>query len=143
MVDNLSLETKSIFGWMDPESLFDFGVISSNAGRPGAKLHVWRPPTDVYETEDAVLVKVEIAGIRENDFSIFIQDRMLTIRGIRMDTPERKAYRQMEIRFGEFSTEIELPSPVVIDQAQAEYRSGFLTVVLPKQKPIQVKITEP
>lgn len=92
----------------------------------------WRPPTDVYENEAAIVVRVEVAGLREDDFSIELDGRYLTIRGARMDTPERRAYHQMEIRFGEFSTEIELLVPVVASQAEAVYNNGFLRVMLPK-----------
>ena len=73
--------------------------------------HVWRPPTDVYETEDAIVVRVEIAGMREADFTVALVERSLLIRGVRQDLTERRAYYQMEIPFGEFSTEVELPRP--------------------------------
>ena len=66
--------------------------------------HAWRPPTDVYETEDAITIRIEVAGMRESDFTIALVERTLTIRGIRQDTPERRAYHQMEIPFGEFSS---------------------------------------
>ena len=75
--------------------------------------HVWRPPTDVYETEEAIVVRVEIAGMREQDFTVALDDRTLTIRGVRSDPTERRAFYQMEIPFGEFSTEVELPVPIV------------------------------
>lgn len=105
-----------------------------------ARPHVWRPPTDVYETEDAIIVRVEVAGTREDDFSVHLTDRSLIIRGTRQDTQERRSYHQMEIPFGEFSTEIDLPIPVVTDQIEAVYRDGFLRVVLPKARPHQIKV---
>ena len=75
--------------------------------------HLWRPPTDMYETEEAIVIRVEIAGMREQDFNVALEDRTLTIRGIRSDTSERRAFHQMEIPFGEFSTEVELPAPIL------------------------------
>jgi HSP20 family protein len=63
---------------------------------------VWSPPTDVYETEDEYVVRVEIAGLSENDFQITVEDNFLMINGNRSDIPERRAYQQMEIRFGKF-----------------------------------------
>ena len=43
----------------------------------------WRPPTDVYEVDDDLIVRVEIAGMREEDFSIELNGRILSIRGMR------------------------------------------------------------
>ena len=102
-----------------------------------SKPHVWRPPTDVFETEEAILVRVEIAGSREEDFEISLEGQLLTIRGFRLDSSEKRAYHQMEIPFGEFSTEVELPFPIVSDQVQAFYRDGFLRITLPKAQPRQ------
>jgi HSP20 family protein len=62
------------------------------------------------------------------------------ISGNRPDIPERRAYHQMEIRFGKFATAIGLPGPVDIDHAVAQYADGFLTISLPKSKPNQIKV---
>ena len=101
---------------------------------------IWSPPTDVYETDDAYTVRVEIAGMREDDFEVAVENSTLLISGNRPDIPERRAYHQMEIRFGKFATAIGLPSPVDIDRAVAQYADGFLTVILPKLKPNQIKV---
>jgi len=102
----------------------------------------WRPPTDVYETEDAFVVRVEVAGIREDDFSIHLDGRLLTVRGVRTDTTERRAYHQMEIPFGEFMLEVELTAPVSTDEVEAVYRDGFLRIHLLKSRPHTIIIEE-
>ena len=102
--------------------------------------HVWSPPTDQYETEEAYVVRVEIAGMREDDFEVSLEDNTLFISGSRPDFPERRAYQQMEIRFGKFATALDLPGPVNIEQARAEYKDGFLTVVLPKATSDQIEV---
>ena len=94
--------------------------------------HIWSPPTDLFETESAYVVRVEVAGMRRQDFSIRIENNFLTISGMRPDKPERRAYHQMEVRFGEFSSVVAIPGPVDIDNSSAEYDDGFLTVNLPK-----------
>ena len=95
--------------------------------------NVWSPPTDEYETEEAYVVRMEIAGMQEDDFEVSLENNTLFISGSRLDElPERRAYQQMEIRFGKFSSAISLPGPVNSEQAQAEYKDGFLIVVLPK-----------
>ena len=103
---------------------------------------IWRPPTDVYETEDAFIVRVEIAGMRAEDFCLSLEERSLCVQGTRQDAPERRAYHQMEILFGEFSTEIELPCPVNPDLVEAIYQDGFLRITLPKARPQQVKVSD-
>ena len=110
--------------------------------------HVWRPLTDVYETEDSVIVRVEIAGMQDEDFSVELNGHLLSIHGFRPEstTPvnaqERRAYHQMEIRFGEFQIDIELPVPVDADQVEAIYNNGFLRIVLPKAHSHQVSLSE-
>lgn len=100
----------------------------------------WSPPTDVYETEEDYVVRVEIAGMREDDFEVQLENNTLLISGSRPDLTERRAYQQMEIRFGKFSTALALPGSVNIEQARADYKDGFLTVVLPKATPNQIKV---
>ena len=104
------------------------------------RTHMWRPPTDVFETEEAIVVRVEIAGMEEDDFKIELDGRYLSIKGTRPDLPERRAYHQMEIRFGEFSIDMELPSPVVAAEVEAVYNNGFLRVMLPKAHPRHISI---
>lgn len=104
--------------------------------------HIWRPPTDVYETDETVVVRVEIAGMREEDFVIEIDGRMLTIRGMRSDVQERRAYHQMEIRFGEFISEVELAVTVITTDVKATYNNGFLCLVFQKARPQQIHVSD-
>jgi HSP20 family protein len=109
---------------------------------------LWRPPTDVYETEEVFVARVEIAGMRDEDFAIELDGRDLLIRGVRPELPGSasltgaRAYHQMEIRFGEFSLSLELPGGVVADGVQAIYENGFLVVTLPKARPRQILVEE-
>lgn len=102
--------------------------------------HVWRPPTDVFETDDALIVRLEVAGMREDDFTILLDGKYLTVQGSRVDTPERRAYHQMEIRFGEFISEIELPFAIDAEKIEAVYHAGFLRIKLPKKAPQHIPI---
>jgi len=119
------------------EVLF-YGVAAPRSGRHGA---VWTPPTDLYETEDSLIVQVEIAGVRQSDFSVSLFDRRLVISGVRSDPgPLRRAYHQLEIHFGEFRAEVELPVAVDETQVDAEYSHGMLRVVLPKLKAQRIDV---
>jgi HSP20 family protein len=108
--------------------------------RISSRPHTWRPPTDLYETDSTLVVRIEIAGMKETDFSISLVERSLTIKGTRSDISERRAYHQMEIPFGEFSTEVELPYHVIADEVEAVYREGFLNITLPKTRPQNIKV---
>jgi len=101
---------------------------------------LWNPPTDVYETDDAYVVRVEIAGMREEDFEVAFENKILVITGSRPDRSERRAYHQMEIQSGKFATAVGLAAPVEVETATAEYAEGFLTIRLPKAKPNSVKV---
>lgn len=96
------------------------------------RANVWCPPTDVYETEEGFVVKVEVAGMREEDFEVAIENNVLLISGTRSDLTERRAYYQMEIRSGKFEIALEIPAPTKVEMAVAEYKDGFLLVNLPK-----------
>ena len=100
----------------------------------------WNPPTDVYETEDGFVIRVEIAGLRDADFEVAIENHILKINGQRTDSNERRAYHQMEIRFGKFEIAVEIPVPVEIERALAEYKDGFLKVQLPKASPKPIEV---
>src|SRR4030095_11951692 len=100
----------------------------------------WSPPTDVYETEENCVIKLEIAGMKDDDFEVAFENNILMISGNRPDLNERRAYHQMEIRFGKFEVAIEIPVPVEIDRATAEYKDGFLRMQLPKANPKTIKV---
>lgn len=104
--------------------------------------NLWNPPTDMYETEDAYIVRVEIAGMRESDFTVSVEGNFLVVSGSRPDVQERRAYHQMEIRCGRFTSAISLPNPVDLENTSAEYEDGFFVVVLPKLKPNKIAIQE-
>jgi HSP20 family protein len=101
---------------------------------------VWSPPTDVYETGTEYVVRVEIAGIEDKDLEISFENGILIVSGVRPDFAERRAYHQMEIHFGKFSTAIGIPGAVDLDSSVAEYKDGFLSVRMPKAKATNVKI---
>lgn len=103
--------------------------------------HIWSPPTDLFENEHNYVIRVEVAGMRQQDFNVVLDNNLLTISGSRPDTPERRAYHQMEVRFGEFSTTVAIPGPVNVETSTAEYEDGFLVVTLPKAVPNKINIS--
>jgi HSP20 family protein len=106
----------------------------------GVHSYAWSPPTDVFETDASFIIRLEVAGMCESDFSIEVEDNFLIISGLRNESTERRTYHQMEIRFGEFSATVEIPAGADVSKTQAVYKDGFLNVVLPKIKPTPIHI---
>jgi HSP20 family protein len=96
----------------------------------------WKPPTDVYETEAAVVVYMEIAGMRSEDFRVELANGILTIGGERPAAREGKRnYHALEVQVGPFERRFRLPAPVDPSSIQADYDAGFLEVRLRKLEP--------
>jgi HSP20 family protein len=110
--------------------------------RVSARPHIWRPPTDLFEIEDSFVVRVEIAGMNEDDFEIVLDQNILIIRGNRPDISERRSFHQMEINYGEFISAVEIHSPIETSSVMAEYKNGFLWISLPKAQPKHITIDE-
>ncbi len=100
---------------------------------------VFEPPTDLYETQEAVVVRMEIAGLKgaSGSVSIEIQDDVLTVSGEREDpaTGTARRYEQIEIETGSFERTVHLPCPVDETAASAKYEDGFLVIRFPKCQP--------
>jgi len=95
---------------------------------------VWRPLTDVYETETHYVIRMEIAGMDPKDFNIVLRNRMLTIRGTRRDPtpPGRKHFHKMEISVGPFERNVEIPETIRVASIEAHYENGYLLVIIEK-----------
>ncbi len=103
----------------------------------------WQPLTDVYEDDDGVVViRVEVAGMRSEDFSISLAGRTLVVAGTRIDPAPKRTYHQMEIHFGEFRAEVYLPWSVESEDVEASYEEGFLTVRFPRPGSQHVPVVE-
>ena len=97
----------------------------------------WRPPTDVFECENAIVIKVEVSGLRADEAEVIVQKNLLVIRGVREDcSPHcKRAVHQMEIRYGRFERRVLIEVPFDRDGITYQYRDGFLEVVVPKKAP--------
>jgi len=102
---------------------------------------------DVAENKDEVLVKIDVPGIDEKDFSVYLSGDNLIIKGERKEDKEEKEkhYHRIERRHGNFQRVIALPVSVNAEKINAEYKNGVLEIHLPKKeeakpKEIQIKI---
>ncbi len=97
----------------------------------------WRPPVDLSETSRDLSVKLEVAGMSEDEFEILLYEDILVVRGERPWHPcDREArFHLAEIRHGPFRLELPLPASVDREHVTARYDRGFLLINLPKANP--------
>ena len=97
----------------------------------------WQPSIDVYETENKVVINIELAGVRESDIEIMIANNTFTIRGERereLSESGKSVYHQLEIASGPFQRSVDLPVAVNATEAKVIFKDGLIIVLLPKVK---------
>jgi HSP20 family protein len=94
----------------------------------------WKPAIDIFECNDSVIVRAELAGVNPKNLKIEILRQILIISGERQDVYDehRTVFHQIEIDYGKFHRRLELPCEVDSKQAIAQMENGFLVLVLPK-----------
>jgi HSP20 family protein len=101
----------------------------------------WNPSVDIFETDSAVVVKVEVPGMNPKDFDVRLENNVLMLKGERKFEKETKEenYHRVERSYGSFSRTFALPTGVKEDKITAEYRDGILKIVLPKKEEVKPK----
>jgi len=102
---------------------------------------------DAYQTNDAVVIKAPIAGVKSSDVEIAITDEVVTVKGKRKQEPSvsEADYFCQECYWGSFSRSYIIPVPVDSEKAQAGLKDGILTILIPKQEKSRtrvIKVTE-
>ena len=79
---------------------------------------LWRPPLEVYETDDALIIFAEIAGLDERQLNVVVDQDVLAIRGERPDPrqAEKRSYREAGIPYGAFGADVYIPFPIDADE---------------------------
>lgn len=95
----------------------------------------WQPDVDVVETEDMVLVRVELAGVHSRDLRVGIDGNELCISGQRIAGEPSGVSRlhQMEIATGPFERRLRVPVGFDRERVSAHLADGILTIQLPKR----------
>ena len=106
----------------------------------------WMPAMDVYETDEKVVVTVELPGIKAEDVEVSVEDSTLTVGGTREFSSEvtEESYHRIERRYGSFSRAVSLPPQVDTGKVEARFDDGVLSVEVPKvekarPKKVQIK----
>ncbi len=131
-VDSLQSEVNRMF-----DSFF--------GGRPNGGARRWIPPMDLAETEDELVLTADVPGVDEDEISIEIKDRVLTVSGERRDSREEKdrGYHRVERSYGRFARSLTLPEGIDSERVVANFDRGVLEVRIPKpeqRKPHRVTI---
>lgn len=140
VVDSIGRETMSLTSWSpwrDLEALRErLDRVLTELGRTGREGES-SVPVDVQETDDAVIVRASVPGIRPEDLSVEVNQGVLTIRGeIREEHEEtRGTWHIRERRIGTVYRSVTLPAPVREEEAQATLEHGVLEIRLPKAEP--------
>jgi len=104
----------------------------------------WVPPVDVAETQEKILVRAEVPGMKQEDIQIEFENGLLTIRGERkIEKTETVTWLRVERTYGNFSRSFTLPRTVDPEKISASYREGVLEIEVPKReeaKPKQIRI---
>lgn len=105
----------------------------------------WQPPADLHETDDGLVIKIELAGVPPEAVTVALSadGRRLTVSGARTE-PEserctRRSCRQLEIYFGPFERTFQVPEDIRIDRERitASLKNGFLTIEAPRWRVVR------
>jgi HSP20 family protein len=122
-------------------SFFDVPAAPGN----GATLRRWVPAMDLVETDDHFVLRADLPGLSQDDVSIELEDRVLTVSGERKTEHEdrKEGYYRVERAYGSFSRSLTLPEGVDAEAVEASFDRGVLEVRIPKpeeRKPRRVAI---
>lgn len=96
----------------------------------------WQPRVDVYQTEQEILIHVDVAGVCEDDLRLHFEDGALVIEGHRErpSIPCPQHSLQVEISYGEFRRTLPLPRDIDVHAIRAEYSDGLLRITVPRRE---------
>jgi len=117
------------------EEFYGLGGGSGGRGRD-----VWSPPTDVFETETEIVIRMAVPGIRAADVRVIFSGDAITISGCRHARREDDvtAFHQMEIRMGCFERNVVVSVPYDPSNATWSYEEGILSLRVPKAAAVTV-----
>jgi len=138
--------TPTLGSWSPFHRLTPFqDLLESAMELAGAGQACGSPPLDVFENDDAITVRLELGGMKKEDFDISLEDDTLTLSGRReWKTEDRRGESfRSELFRGAFQRAITLPCPVKADAVKATYTDGILEIELPKAeeaKPRKIEV---
>ena len=111
-------------------------ALSRYAGDEDGSKCSWSPAADIYETDDNIVLKVELAGIEKGDVNIEVRDNVLILKGNRSleQSESDEHYHMMECSYGTFQRVFTLPGVIKKSSIKTEVKDGVLEITVPKTK---------
>lgn len=93
----------------------------------------WKPMVDIFETESAIVISVDLPGVPKENVSVEVQNNVLTLKGIRTAEEQipNESYYRRERCFGSFQRSFTLRESVLPDKVKARFKDGVLTIEIP------------
>ena len=125
--------------------IFDESFSRTAESDDDISMSAWKPSVDIYETDEAIILKAELPGIKKEDVSVEVKDNVLTLKGVRTEEKEikEKNYYRKERAFGTFSRAFNLQHRIQPDKIKARFKDGVLKIEIPKpeeEKPKQITV---
>jgi HSP20 family protein len=117
----------------DVNRLFDSFFGRREAGQATAARR-WVPAMDLAETDDQLVLRADLPGLKRDDIEIEVKDNVLTVSGERKAEHEQKGegFHRIERSFGRFSRSLGLPRGIDAKSMTASFENGVLEVRMPK-----------
>jgi len=125
--------------------MFDSSLVRWGDRDTGLLEGAWSPAIDIYDSNDNVMVKADVPGMKKDEIDVSVQGDTLIIKGEKKHEKETKEkdYVRTERFYGAFNRALRLPASVDASKVNASYKNGVLELILPKKeesKPKQLKI---
>ncbi len=96
-------------------------------------VRVFVPTADIYETQDALKVVLEMPGVEKGNVEVHVEDGVLNVEG-RLDLTKYQGLQPLytEYNIGHYSRSFRLSNKIDQDKIGAELKEGVLSLTLPK-----------
>lgn len=103
------------------------------------KISTWRPAIELKQTEKAYTVNVQLPGVNKEDINVELENDYMTVTAEvkeekKKDVTEPEKLHTSEFKYGKYVRTISFDNPIKVNDSNAEYKNGILTITMPKQK---------
>jgi HSP20 family protein len=128
----------------DVNRIFNAAFTRPGQEERGLEKVSWAPHIDIYEGEQSIVLEADLPGVKASDFSLSVENNILTLRGERRLEKDVKGdrYHRIERQYGRFRRTFNLPSSINVEKVAADLRDGVLRVTLPKREEVRARQIE-
>ena len=92
------------------------------------------PSVNSIENNDSFEIDLAVPGMKKDDFTIELNDKILVISSDNSDYDQNERTRLNEFNYSSFQRSFRVPESVELDKIKANYKNGILKIKLPKRK---------